>query len=65
MLTAVQIDHLAIAALWGHNSENDKHIRLKFSQSVCPQLTKGQLWMRAWFTKIVFGKVCVCVFVYM
>ena len=35
-----------------------------FLNQAHPQPAFGQLWARAWFTEIVFVKVCVCVPIY-
>ena len=36
-----------------------------FLNQACPQPAKGQLWAHAWFTEIVFIKVCVYLSTYL
>ena len=51
---------------WRHQPAIQQKIVLNFLKpGTCPQPAKGQLWACAWFTEIVFQKVCVCMFVCM
>ena len=38
------------------------YIQHFFKPGACPQPAEGRLWACAWFTEIVFVKVCVCTY---